>query len=116
MKKTIILVLLALSVFANAQPQTISGFTTVSAAKEVKTEQSFDASLSARYIGETLKELSAYPHNLGSPGSKAVAEDILKRYKSYGLNAHIEAYTVLFPSPKTRVLELTGPDPVYRAA
>ena len=109
MKKLIIPGLLALSTIANAHQQAITGFTTVSAATEIKIEKSFDASLSAPYIGETLKELSAYPHNLGSPGSKAVAEKILKRYKSYGLDAHIETYTVLFPSPKTRVLELTGP-------
>jgi len=97
-----------MAAIANAQ-QKISGFTDASAAKEVQTEQAFDASLSAPHIGETLKELSAFPHNLGSPGSKAVAEKILQKYKSYGMDAHIETYTVLYPTPKTRVLELTGP-------
>jgi N-acetylated-alpha-linked acidic dipeptidase len=38
-----------------------------------------------------------------------VAEKILQKYKSYGLDAHLEAFTVLYPTPKTRVLELTGP-------
>jgi N-acetylated-alpha-linked acidic dipeptidase len=38
-----------------------------------------------------------------------VADAILAKYKSYGLDAHIETYTVLFPTPKTRVLELTSP-------
>src|SRR6202000_373566 len=89
--------------------QKISGFTDATSAKEVQTEQAFDASLSAPRIGETIKELSAFPHNIGSPGSKAVAEKILAKYKSYGLDAHIETYTVLYPTPKTRVLELTGP-------
>jgi len=108
MKKTITLLsLLTIAAFANAQ-QKISGFTDASGAKELQTEQTFDASLSAPHIGETIKELSAFPHNLGSPGSKAVAEKILQKYKSYGLDAHIETFTVLFPTPKTRVLELTG--------
>ncbi len=108
MKKTITLGFLAIAAIANAQ-QKITGFTDASSAKELQTEQAFDASLSAPYIGETLKELSAYPHNLGSPGSKAVAEKILQKYKSYGMDAHIETYTVLYPTPKTRVLELTAP-------
>ena len=109
MKKTITLGLLALAGIAQAQQKTILGFTDASGAKELKTEQAFDAALSAPLIGENLKQLSAYPHNVGSPGSKAVAELILSKYKSYGLDAHLETYTVLFPSPKTRLLELSGP-------
>jgi N-acetylated-alpha-linked acidic dipeptidase len=109
MKKAITLGLLAVCAMAQAQQKKVSGFTDASAVKELQTEQAFDASLSAPRIGETIKELSAFPHNLGSPGSKAVAEKILQKYKSYGLDAHIETYTVLFPTPKTRVLELTSP-------
>ncbi len=33
----------------------------------------------------------------------------MAKYKSYGFDAHIETYTVLFPTPKTRQLELEGP-------
>jgi len=99
----------ALSVLGQAQQKNITGFTGASSAREIKTEQTFDQSLSAPRIGETIKELSAFPHNVGSAGSKAVAEKILQKYKSYGLDAHIETYYVLFPTPKTRVLELTAP-------
>src|SRR6185437_16342223 len=103
MKKTITLALVALAATVNAQ-QKITGFTDASAGKELQAEKTFDASLSAPRIGETIKELSAFPHNLGSPGSKAVAEKILQKYKSFGLDAHIETYTVLYPTPKTRRL------------
>jgi N-acetylated-alpha-linked acidic dipeptidase len=109
MKKTITLGLIALAAASQAQQKSITGFNDATAAKELQTEQAFDASLSAPHIGETIKELSAFPHNLGSPGSKAVAEKILQKYKSYGLDARIETYTVLYPTPKTRLLELTGP-------
>lgn len=111
MKKTLTLSLVALAVAASAQQKSISGFTPASAAAELKTEQAFDASLSAPRIGQTIKELSAFPHNLGSPGSKTIAETILAKYKSYGLDAKLESYTVLFPSPKTRSLQLLGPNP-----
>ena len=110
MKKTITLALvLAFATMANAQQKSIPGFTDADNTKEIQTEKTFDASLSAPHIGETIKELSAFPHNLGSPGSKAVAEKILQKYKSYGMDAHIETFTVLYPTPKTRVLELTSP-------
>jgi N-acetylated-alpha-linked acidic dipeptidase len=109
MKKTLTLGLLALCATGFAQQKTLIGFTPASSAKQVSAEKTFDAALSAQRIGQTIKELSAFPHNVGSPGSKAVADKILAMYKSYGLDAHIETYTVLFPTPKTRVLELTGP-------
>jgi N-acetylated-alpha-linked acidic dipeptidase len=87
----------------------ISGFTEPDAKKQQTLEQQFDAYLSAERIGATIKELSAVPHHIGSPGGKAVAENILARYKSWGWDAKIETYQVLFPTPKTRVLEMTGP-------
>src|SRR6202008_2228856 len=108
MKRTLTLALIAIAAAAQAQ-QKITGFTDATSTKELQTEQAFDAALSAPTIGETIKELSAFPHNVGSPGSKAVAEKILQKYKNFGLDAHIETYTVLYPTPKTRVLELTGP-------
>lgn len=109
MKKTLTLGLLALSSASFAQQKILIGFTPASSAKQLETEKTFDAGLSPQRIGETIKALSAFPHNIGSPGSKAVADKILAMYKSYGLDAHIETYTVLYPTPKTRVLELTAP-------
>lgn len=100
MKRIFTLALLTIAAATLAQQKIINGFTPASSVKELQTEQAFDASLSAPSIGETIKELSAFPHNVGSPGSKAVAEKILAKYKSYGLDAHLEPYTVLFPTPK----------------
>jgi N-acetylated-alpha-linked acidic dipeptidase len=64
--------------------------------------------LSSSHIGETIKALSSQPHHIGSARGKAVAEDILQRFKSYGWDAEIVTYQVLFPTPKERVLELKG--------
>jgi len=94
--------------------KSISGFTAQSAQKQLSAEQQFDANLSASNIGNTIKELASKPHNVGSAGSKEVAENILGKLKSYGFDAHIETFSVLFPTPKTRVLEMTGPT-VYKA-
>lgn len=72
-------------------------------------ENHFDEILQAQSIGANIKQLSSEPHHLGSVGDKRVAEAILKKFKEYGWNASIETYKVLFPTPKTRVLELIAP-------
>ncbi len=104
-------VLLSISAFAQ---QNITGFSGAAAAKQKQIEQQFDAGLSAERIGKNIKDLSSRPHHLGSPGSKAVAENILAHFKQYGWDAQIETYQVLFPTPKTRVLEMTAPG-LYQA-
>ena len=104
----------ALLVSLAARTQTITGFSGNDVALQLQTEQKFDDQLNAAHIGSTIKQLSSKPHNLGSPGSKEVADTILNRYKSYGFDAHIETFTVLFPTPKTRLLEMTEPT-AYKA-
>ncbi len=94
--------------------KTISGFTEKSAAEQKLLEQKFDAQLSAQRIGQTIKELSSKPHHVGSVGGKEVADNILNKFKSYGWDAKIETYQVLFPTPKTRLLEMVSPT-VYKA-
>lgn len=110
MKKTLLFpatFLLIQTVFA--QQKSITGFRPAEVSKQVQIEQKFDASMSAVRIGQTIKELSAIPHALGSPGSKAVAEAIAKKFKSYGFETELATYQVLFPTPKTRVLEMLSP-------
>ena len=94
--------------------ETISGFTDKSSADQKQLEQKFDAQLSAQRIGQTIKELSSKPHHVGSAGGKEVADNILNKFKSWGWDAKIETYRVLFPTPKTRVLEMLSPT-VYKA-
>ncbi len=94
--------------------KTITGFTDKTATEQKQLEQRFDALLKAERIGQTIKELSAVPHHVGSPGGKAVAEKILNKFISFGWDAKIETYEVLFPTPKTRVLEMLSPT-VYKA-
>ncbi|MCY7422836.1 MAG: folate hydrolase, partial [Chitinophagaceae bacterium] len=108
-KKSLLSSVIVFSLFYAEGQQQISGFNKNSAATQVALEEKFDNMLSSAAIGETIKELSAYPHALGSAKGKQVAENILSKFKSWGLDAKIETYQVLFPTPKTRVLEMTGP-------
>ena len=63
-----------------------------------------------------MQRLSARPHHVGSPYDKDNAEWLLAQLKSYGLDAQIEMFDTLFPTPKSRKLELLGPDEVYGEA
>jgi len=60
-------------------------------------------------IRENDKYLSAYPHHLGSARDKENAEWILSKFKEWGFDTKIETFDVLFPTPKRRLLEMTGP-------
>ena len=97
-----------------SQTKKIIGFNEKDVANQLSLESSFDKNLSAENIGSTMKILSAKPHHLSSPGSKANAEYILSLYKKWGWDAQIETFHVLFPTPKTRILEMTSPT-TYKA-
>ena len=60
-------------------------------------------------IKNNMQRLSARPHHVGSPYDKDNAEWMLARFKEWGWDAQIESFTVLFPTPKERVLELVSP-------
>ncbi len=92
-----------------AQTKNITGFYEKNVDKQLNLESSFDKNLSKENIGENIKRLSSKPHAIGSPGSKENAEYILALYKQWGWDAKIETFHVLFPTPKTRVLEMTLP-------
>ena len=105
--------MLAMYQTATAQ-KIITGFTEKTSTEQKQLEQKFDALLSADRIGQNIKDLSALPHHVGSVGGKAVADNILAKYKSWGWDAKIETYQVLFPTPRTRVLEMLSPT-VFKA-
>jgi N-acetylated-alpha-linked acidic dipeptidase len=92
-----------------AQSNLPSGFNDTSALEELKKEKTFDGFISRENIGMTIRDLSAVPHNVGSAGSKMVAEKIQQKFRDYGFEVHMDIYQVLFPEPKIRILEMTSP-------
>lgn len=92
-----------------AQNKPLMGFNETSSRQQTATEKKFDSYLDAKNVGSYIKDMSARPHHIGSPGGKAVAEYILSKFKSWGYDASIETFYVLFPTPKERLLEMIGP-------
>ena len=65
-------------------------------------------------MGAWLKRLASAPNQVGGPHDRANAEWELGLFKSWGWDAHIETFDVLYPTPLEESLELLGPHG-YRA-
>ena len=69
----------------------------------------FRALPKASEIGAYAKRMSLRPHHVGSPYDRDNAEWILAKFREWGIQADIEVFQVLFPTPKERALELVEP-------
>jgi N-acetylated-alpha-linked acidic dipeptidase len=85
------------------------GFFAENVAAQQKVEREFRALPDPAVARDAMRRLAAAPHHLGSPEGTKNAEWILARFKEFGLDARIETFEVLFPTPKERVLELVEP-------
>ncbi len=92
----------------------VMGFTDSAAITQLKWEKAFDAQLNTRDLDEWMQFISSRPHHLGSPHGKANADYMAGLFRQWGYQTEIATYHVLFPTPKTRVLELLGSKP-YKA-
>ena len=89
--------------------QSIMGFPDEAARAERGWEAKFMAIPQPENLREYMRRLSARPHHVGSPYDKDNAEWILAKFKEWGLDAQIETFDVLFPTPKERLVEMLEP-------
>ena len=87
----------------------LAGFAARSSQTERDWETKFRALPDPANLRSYMEHLSARPHHVGSPYDKENAEWLLARFREWGLDAHIETFNVLFPTPKLRVLEMVEP-------
>jgi len=97
------------------EPEPLRGFTTRGSVVEREWEAKFRAIPDPQRLRSMMERLSARPHHVGSPYDKANAEWLRDQFSSYGWDARIETFDVLFPTPIHRVVELVAPTK-YRAA
>ncbi len=71
----------------------------------------FDGNIRPGEIRDFNKLLSAEPNHVGSPHDKANADFMLAQFKSWGWDARIEEFQVLYPTPLDEKLEMLGPKP-----
>jgi N-acetylated-alpha-linked acidic dipeptidase len=90
-------------------PEPILGFTAEGAKAERDLEARFDASLNAANLRAWMQRITSHPHHVGSPWDRENAEFMAGLFRSWGYQTQIEPFKVLFPTPKTRVLEMVAP-------
>src|SRR5690349_24533092 len=88
---------------------TIRGFSPESSRIERDWEAKFRAIPDPARMRSMMQRLSARPHHVGSPYDRANAEWLRDQFRSFGWQAEIEDFDVLFPTPKSRVVELVAP-------
>jgi N-acetylated-alpha-linked acidic dipeptidase len=103
--------LLSSAVLSQSMPanKNLMGFSADGSLRQRSLEAKFDSSLNAQNLRNRMKRLAARPHHVGSPYDKDNAEFIAAQFKSWGYDTQIERFDVLFPTPKTRLVEMTAP-------
>ena len=86
------------------------GFDKGAAAAQKDLESRFDAALDAENLRSWIKFISARPHHIGTRYNKETADFIAAKFKEWGYDTKLERFDVLFPTPKSRLVEMTKPD------
>ena len=98
-----------------ADDQPLYGYSAESSRAERQWEEKLRAIPSPDNLRAYLQRLSARPHNVGSPYDKDNAEWIALKFKEFGLDTQIESFSVLYPTPKERLVELVDGGPHFTA-
>ncbi len=88
----------------------LKGFLSDEIASAREWEERFRAIPSPANLREYMRYITEEPHIAGLPGSKRVADYVLAKFQSFGLNAWIEETQALMPLPTERHLELVAPE------
>jgi N-acetylated-alpha-linked acidic dipeptidase len=91
------------------EDEPLRGYSSAAAKVQREWEQKFRAIPDPARIREAMRRLSLRPHHLGSPYGKDNAEWLRAQFASYGWDATIERFDVLFPTPIERVVEMVAP-------
>jgi len=98
-----------------ADDQPLFGYSAESSRAERQWEEKLRAIPSPDNLRAYMQRLSARPHNVGSIYDKDNAEWIASKFKEFGLETQIETFSVLYPTPKERLVELVDGGPHFVA-
>jgi len=93
----------------HAGNDSLTGFRSSRVAAFRALEKKFASKITAEGPQTWMRRLAARPHHVGSEYGKENVEFIRDLFTSWGYDARIDTYHVLFPTPKERVLELVSP-------
>jgi N-acetylated-alpha-linked acidic dipeptidase len=117
-------VIVPLSLMSQTSPQQqlpLRGFTLLHSEKERAIEKQFMAIPDASKADANLQVLTEAPHMAGSPADRRNAEFVRDQFRSFGLDATIEEFSVVLSEPKHIKMDLiepvhfSGPNPEFVA-
>lgn len=74
-----------------------------------KLEEAYSRQLNAGNLRSWMEQMTTRPHHLGAPKTKDNALFLLEQFRSWGYEADLSTYYVLFPTPEKRSLTLNKP-------
>ncbi len=98
-----------LAAAAPAADPPLLGFSTARAGEERALEARFAAAIKREDLKPWMQRLSARPHPVGSAYGGDNAQFLAGLFRSWGYDTRIEEFRVLFPTPKSRLVELVAP-------
>ena len=90
-------------------PVPIRGFSADAVRVQREWEAKFKAIPDPARMREAMRHLTARPRHVGAPYTRETAEWMAEQFRSWGWQARVETFEVLFPTPKERVVELVAP-------
>ena len=88
----------------------LRGFSKANTAKQRALEAQLLKVPRADLVREYIQVMSEEPHHTGSQASVDVAKYVLGKFKEWGLDAELEEFEGLMPTPRERYLELIEPE------
>ena len=106
-----LIVIFGVSLLAQTTPRIeMLGFEPSNVEGERALEGKFDSQLNPDDLRTWMQKISARPHHIGSPYNKETADFIASQFRSWGYDTKLEEFEVLFPTPKTRLVQMTAPE------
>lgn len=103
-------VLATAPVAAQTDRAAIRGFTSDSAKAQREMEAKMASIPRAANVREYIRVMSEEPHHTGSKAGREVAQYVLDKFKTWGLDAEFHKFEALMPTPRERHLELLAPE------
>lgn len=92
-----------------AADQSLPGFTEAGAQAQRNLEAEFDRHLDPSDLRAWMHELAGEPHHVGSTHGRRNVETLKGLFTEWGYDTETASYEVLFPTPRTRHLEMIEP-------
>ena len=103
----LLVLLLAITPLSDSHP--ILGFDEEGSQEQLSLEAQFESHLNPENLRTWMRKMTERPHHVGSEFTGEKVKYMADLFRSWGYEVEVEEFTVLFPTPKTRIVEMVAP-------